>query len=379
MAKRDYYEVLGVSKGASADEIKKAYRKLSKQYHPDINKDAGADEKFKEISEAYEILSDESKRAQYDQYGHVDPNQGFGGGASYGGGGFGGQGFGGFEDIFDTFFGGGGSSRQDPNAPRQGSDMQYTMRLKFKEAIFGKEAEIEIPREESCDTCDGSGAKPGTHPEKCSHCGGKGSINVEQNTPFGRIVNKRTCQYCNGTGKEIKEKCDTCHGSGRVTKTKKIKLKVPAGVDDGQQMRVAGEGEGGVNGGPNGDLYVVFVVARDEFFEREGADIYVEVPLTFVQAALGDEIDVPTVHGKIRLKIPAGTQTGTTFRLRNKGVPHLRGSGTGDQHVVVKVIVPKKLDEKQKDILREFATTTGDKVDENSEGFFDKMKRAFKG
>ncbi|WP_430534278.1 molecular chaperone DnaJ [Listeria rocourtiae] len=379
MAKRDYYEVLGVSKGASADEIKKAYRKLSKQYHPDINKDAGADEKFKEISEAYEILSDESKRAQYDQYGHVDPNQGFGGGASYGGEGFGGQGFGGFEDIFDTFFGGGGSSRQDPNAPRQGSDMQYTMRLKFKEAIFGKEAEIEIPREESCDTCDGSGAKPGTHPEKCSHCGGKGSINVEQNTPFGRIVNKRTCQYCNGTGKEIKEKCDTCHGSGRVTKTKKIKLKVPAGVDDGQQMRVAGEGEGGVNGGPNGDLYVVFVVARDEFFEREGADIYVEVPLTFVQAALGDEIDVPTVHGKIRLKIPAGTQTGTTFRLRNKGVPHLRGSGTGDQHVVVKVIVPKKLDEKQKDILREFATTTGDKVDENSEGFFDKMKRAFKG
>ncbi|MBC1934913.1 molecular chaperone DnaJ [Listeria grandensis] len=379
MAKRDYYEVLGVSKGASADEIKKAYRKLSKQYHPDINKETGADEKFKEISEAYEVLSDASKRAQYDQYGHVDPNQGFGGGGSYGGGGFGGQGFGGFEDIFDTFFGGGGSSRQDPNAPRQGSDMQYTMRLKFKEAIFGKEVEIEVPREESCDTCDGSGAKPGTHPEKCSHCGGKGSVNVEQNTPFGRIVNKRTCQYCNGTGKEIKEKCDTCHGSGRVTKKKKVKLKVPAGVDDGQQMRVAGEGEGGVNGGPNGDLYVVFVVAHDEFFEREGSDIYVEVPLTFVQAALGDEIDVPTVHGKIRLKIPAGTQTGTTFRLRNKGVPHLRGNGTGDQHVIVKVIVPKKLDEKQKDILREFATTTGDKVDENSEGFFDKMKKAFKG
>ncbi|MBC1511736.1 molecular chaperone DnaJ [Listeria booriae] len=379
MAKRDYYEVLGVSKGASADEIKKAYRKLSKQYHPDINKEAGADEKFKEISEAYEVLSDASKRAQYDQYGHVDPNQGFGGGGSYGGGGFGGQGFGGFEDIFDTFFGGGGSARQDPTAPRQGSDMQYTMRLKFKEAIFGKEAEIEIPREESCDTCHGSGAKPGTQPEKCSHCGGKGSINVEQNTPFGRIVNKRTCQYCNGTGKEIKEKCDTCHGSGRVTKTKKIKLKVPAGVDDGQQMRVADEGEGGINGGPNGDLYVVFVVARDDFFEREGNDIYVEVPVTFVQAALGDEIDVPTVHGKVRLKVPAGTQTGTTFRMRNKGVPHLRGNGTGDQHVILKVIVPKKLDDKQKDILREFAATTGDKVDENSEGFFDKMKKAFKG
>lgn len=376
MAKRDYYEVLGISKSASADEIKKAYRKLSKQYHPDINKEAGADEKFKEISEAYEALSDPQKRAQYDQYGHVDPNQGFGGGGA--GGGFGGGGFSGFEDIFDTFFGGGGR-QQDPNAPRQGSDLQYTMRLKFKEAIFGKDAEIEIPREENCDTCHGSGAKPGTTPEKCSHCGGKGSINVEQNTPFGRVVNKRTCQYCNGTGKEIKEKCPTCHGKGRVTKTKKIKVKVPAGVNDGQQMRVSGEGEAGINGGPNGDLYVVFVVIPDEFFEREADDIYVEVPITFVQATLGDEIDVPTAHGKVRLKIPSGTQTGTTFRLRGKGVPHLRGNGTGDQHVIVKVIVPKKLDDKQKEILREFASTTGDKVDEQTSGFFDKMKRAFKG
>lgn len=286
MAKRDYYEVLGVSKSASADEIKKAYRKLSKKYHPDINKESGADEKFKEISEAYEVLSDENKRAQYDQYGHVDPNQGFGGGGGFSGG-FSGGGFSGFEDIFDTFFGGGGA-RQDPNAPRQGNDLQYTMRLKFKEAVFGKEAEIEIPREEECDTCHGSGAKPGTHPEKCSHCDGKGTINVEQNTPFGRIVNKRTCSYCNGTGKEIKDKCSTCHGTGRVKKTKKISLKVPAGVNDGQQMRVAGEGEAGINGGPNGDLFVVFVIIPDEFFEREGDDIFVEVPLTFVQAALGD-------------------------------------------------------------------------------------------
>ncbi|MHC5251768.1 molecular chaperone DnaJ [Listeria kieliensis] len=380
MAKRDYYDVLGVSKSATADEIKKAYRKLSKKYHPDINKEEGADEKFKEISEAYEVLSDENKRAQYDQYGHVDPNQGFGGGAGGFGGGFSSAGgFSGFEDIFDTFFGGGGGRQRDPNAPRQGNDLQYTMQLKFKEAVFGTETEIEIPREENCETCHGSGAKPGTHPEKCSHCDGKGSINVEQNTPFGRIVNKQTCPYCHGTGKEIKEKCPTCHGSGRVTKKKKIKLKVPAGVNDGQQMRVAGEGEAGVNGGPNGDLFVVFVIAPDDFYEREGDDIFVEVPLTFVQAALGDEIDVPTVHGKVRLKIPAGTQTGTTFRLRGKGVPHLRGSGTGDQHVAVKIIVPKKLDDKQKEILREFAGATGNKVDEQNAGFFDKMKKAFKG
>lgn len=378
MAKRDYYDVLGVSKSATPEEIKKAYRKLSKQYHPDINKDADAPEKFKEISEAYEVLSDEQRRAQYDQYGHVDPNQGFGGGRGGFSGGFGGGGFSGFEDIFDTFFGGGGRT-QDPNAPRQGSDLQYQMNLKFKEAIFGVEKEIEIPREENCDTCHGTGAKPGTHPETCKHCGGKGSINVEQNTPFGRVVNKRTCPHCHGTGKEIKEKCPDCHGSGRINKNKKIKLKVPAGVNDGQQMRVAGEGEAGINGGPNGDLYVVFAVAPDDFFERDGEDIYAEVPLTFVQAALGDEIDVPTVHGKVRLKIPAGTQSGTTFRLRGKGVPHLRGSGTGDQHVIVKVIVPKKLDQKQKEILREFATTTGDRVDEQTSSFFDKMRKAFKG
>lgn len=378
MAKRDYYDVLGVSKSASAEEIKKAYRKLSKKYHPDINKDSDAPEKFKEISEAYEVLSDEQKRAQYDQYGHVDPNQGFGGGGGGFSGGFSSGGFSGFEDIFDTFFGGGGRT-QDPNAPRKGSDLQYQMNLKFKEAIFGVDKEIEIPREENCETCHGSGAKPGTKPETCSHCGGRGSINVEQNTPFGRVVNKRTCPHCHGTGKEIKEKCPTCNGSGRVNKNKKIKLKVPAGVDDGQQMRVAGEGEAGINGGPNGDLFVVFVVSQDDFFEREGEDIYAEVPLTFVQAALGDEIDVPTVHGKVRLKIPAGTQTGTTFRLRGKGVPRLRGAGSGDQHVVVKIIVPKKLDDKQKDILRDFASTTGDKVDEQTSSFFDKMKRAFKG
>lgn len=374
MSKRDFYEVLGVSKTASKDEIKKAYRKLSKKYHPDINKEPDADEKFKEVKEAYEVLSDDSKRSHYDQFGHTDPNQGFGGG------GFGGGGFGGFEDIFETFFGGGGSRRRDPNAPRQGADLQYTMTLSFEEAVFGKETDIEIPREETCDTCNGNGAKPGTKPETCKHCNGSGQLNVEQNTPFGRIVNRRVCQHCNGTGKEIKHKCSTCGGTGKVKKRRKIHVKIPAGIDDGQQLRVSGQGEPGVNGGPAGDLYVVFHVRSHEFFERNDDDIYCEMPITFVQAALGDEVEVPTLHGKVKLKVPAGTQTGTKFRLRGKGVPNVRGYGVGDQHVIVRIVTPTKLTEKQKQLLQEFAEISG-KVPqgEQEEGFFSKVKRAFKG
>ncbi|MGF2617145.1 molecular chaperone DnaJ [Rossellomorea vietnamensis] len=374
MSKRDYYEVLGVENGASKDEIKKAYRKLSKKYHPDINKEADANEKFKEISEAYEVLSDEQKRAQYDRFGHTDPNQGFGGGGDFGGG------FGGFEDIFNTFFGGGGGGRRrDPNAPRAGADLQYTMSVTFEEAVFGKETDIEIPKEEECDTCDGSGAKPGTKPETCKHCQGTGQLNVEQNTPFGRIVNRRVCHHCHGTGKFIKEKCNTCGGNGKVQKRRKIHVKIPAGIDEGQQLRVSGQGEPGVNGGPPGDLYVVFHVRPHEFFERDGDDIYCEMPITFVQSALGDEIEVPTLHGKVKLKVPAGTQTGTKFRLRGKGVPNVRGYGTGDQHIRVKVVTPTKLTDKQKEILREFADITGQVPDEQHESFFDKVKRAFKG
>ncbi|MFI8575227.1 molecular chaperone DnaJ [Rossellomorea aquimaris] len=374
MSKRDYYEVLGVGKDASKDEMKKAYRKLSKKYHPDINKEADADEKFKEISEAYEVLSDDQKRAQYDRFGHTDPNQGFGGGADFGGGGFGG-----FEDIFNTFFGGGGGSRRDPNAPRQGADLQYTMSLTFEEAVFGKDTEIEIPREEECDTCHGSGAKPGTKVNTCSHCNGSGQLNVEQNTPFGRIVNRRVCHYCNGTGKQIKEKCSTCGGAGKVQKRRKISVKIPAGIDDGQQLRVTGQGEPGINGGPAGDLYVVFHVRSHDFFERNGDDIYCEMPVTFAQAALGDEIEVPTLHGKVKLKVPAGTQTSTRFRLKGKGVPNVRGYGTGDQHVQVKVVTPSKLTDKQKQLLREFADISGQVPDEQHESFFDKVKKAFKG
>ncbi|MED4934481.1 molecular chaperone DnaJ [Heyndrickxia coagulans] len=377
MSKRDYYEVLGVAKDASKDEIKKAYRKLSKKYHPDINKAPDAAEKFKEIQEAYEVLSDDQKRAQYDQFGHAGPNQGFGGGNGFGG--FSSSDFDsfGFEDIFSTFFGGG--RRNDPNAPRQGADLQYTMTLEFEEAVFGKETDIQIPREETCDTCHGTGAKPGTHPKECPHCHGTGQLNTEQQTPFGRIVNRRVCHYCGGTGKIITDKCKTCGGTGRVKKRRKIHVKIPAGIDDGQQLRVAGQGEPGINGGPAGDLYIIFHVRPHELFERDGDDIYCEIPITFTQAALGDEIEVPTLHGKVKLKIPAGTQSGTKFRLRGKGVPNVHGHGTGDQHVIARIVTPRKLTERQKQLLREFAEASGEVPDEQSSNFFDKMKRAFKG
>ncbi|MEW9104003.1 molecular chaperone DnaJ [Paenibacillus sp.] len=374
VAKRDYYEVLGVAKGAGDDEIKKAYRKLARQYHPDVNKAADAEDKFKEVKEAYDVLSDNQKRAMYDQYGHVDPNQGMGGGFSGGGD------FGGFGDIFDMFFGGGGRSK-DPNAPQRGGDLQYTMTIEFKEAVFGKEMDITIPRTEQCDTCYGSGAKPGTKPDACTTCHGTGQQEVVQNTPFGRMVNRRACSTCQGRGKIIREKCGTCHGAGTVKKQRKIHVRIPAGVDDGAQLRMSGEGESGLRGGPNGDLYIVIRVKRHEFFERDGDDIYCEVPLTFAQAALGDEIEIPTLTEKVKLKIPAGTQTGTFFRLRNKGVPRLRGSGQGDQHVKVVIVTPTKLSDEQKELLRQFAEKSGEHPNYggNEESFFDRMKRAFRG
>lgn len=377
MSKRDYYEVLGVDKNASADEIKKAYRKLARKYHPDVNKEADSSEKFKEAKEAYETLSNSQKRAQYDQFGHAANSQGFGGGAQ----GFGGAGdFGGFGDIFDMFFGGGGTRRRDPNAPRPGADMQYTMELDFEEAVFGKETDVSIPREEECSTCHGNGARPGTKPETCTHCNGTGQLNLEQNTPFGRVVNRRVCHYCSGTGKVIKEKCPTCRGKGKVRKQNKIHIKIPEGVDEGQQIRVAGKGEAGENGGPPGDLFIVFRVKPHEYFERDGDDIYCVIPVSFPQVALGDEIEVPTLYGNVKLRIPAGTQTGTNFRLRGKGVKNVRGYGQGDQHVKIKVVTPKKLSERQKNLLRELADMSGDElVDEQQDNFFSKMKRAFKG
>jgi len=376
VSKRDYYEVLGVDKNATPDEIKKAYRKLARQYHPDVNKEPDAAEKFKEVKEAYEVLSDENKRAQYDRYGHTDPNQGFGGFGGFGGGG-GFEDFGGFGDIFDMFFGGG--SRRNPNAPQRGADLQYTMTIEFKEAVFGKETDIEIPRTENCDHCNGSGARPGTHPETCSTCRGTGQQEVVQNTAFGRIVNRRVCPACSGTGKIIREKCSKCNGSGKVKNRRKIHVKIPAGIDDGSQIRLSGEGESGIRGGPPGDLYIVVNVKPHDFFEREGDDIYCEVPITFAQAALGDEIEVPTLSGKVKLKIPAGTQTNTYFRLKGHGVPRLRGIGQGDQHVKVVVVTPTKLSEKQKELLREFAKLSGEDTHEQQETLFERMKKAFRG
>ncbi|WP_419873896.1 molecular chaperone DnaJ [Candidatus Pristimantibacillus sp. PTI5] len=373
-SKRDYYEVLGVGKDASADEIKKSYRKLAREFHPDVNKAADAETKFKEVKEAYDVLSDDGKRSTYDRFGHVDPNQGMGGG---GGGDFGG----GFGDIFDMFFGGGGG-RRDPNAPQRGNDLQYTMTVEFKEAVFGKETEITIPRTETCDTCHGDGAKPGTKPETCSVCKGSGQQEVVQNTPFGRMVNRRACTNCSGTGRVIKDKCTTCHGAGKVKRQRKINIRIPAGVDDGAQIRMSGEGEGGLRGGPAGDLYIVIRVKPHEFFEREGDDIYCEVPLTFVQAALGDEIEIPTLTEKIKLKVPAGTQTGTYFRLKGKGVPKLRGYGQGDQHVKVTIVTPTSLTDDQKELLRQFGGLSGDAVSgdqEHHESIFEKMKKAFRG
>jgi len=376
MSKRDYYEVLGVDKGASKDEIKKAYRKLARKYHPDVNHEEGASEKFKEAKEAYETLSDENKRKQYDQFGHAgaDGGQGFGG---FGGGG---QGFGGFEDIFDMFFGGGASRRRDPNAPQKGADLQYTLILDFEEAIFGKETDVDLPKEEDCETCHGSGAKPGTSPETCSQCNGSGQLNEEQNTPFGKVINRRVCNNCSGTGKIIPDKCNTCGGSGKVKNYRTIHITVPAGIDEGQQIRLSGKGDAGINGGPAGDLFVVIQVRPDDFFEREGDNIYCELPMTFTQMALGDEVEVPTVHGKVKLKVGAGTQSGKTFRLKGKGSPNVHGRSQGDQYVKVKIITPTNLTERQKELLREFNEIGGnDSTDEQDDNIFQRFKKAFKG
>ncbi|GEP18633.1 molecular chaperone DnaJ [Pediococcus argentinicus] len=369
---KDFYDVLGVSKDASSDEIRKAYRKLSKKYHPDLNKEPGAEQKFKDVNEAFEVLSDDQKRAQYDQYGSADPNAGFGGGG-YGQGDFNGFGGGGFDDIFSSFFGGGGQQRS-ASSPRQGEDLQYQMDLKFEEGVFGKKTTIKYQREDLCHTCGGSGAKPGTSPVTCSKCHGTGTIQVTQNTPLGRMVRQQTCDVCNGTGKEIKEKCATCGGSGHEQKQHEVKVTVPAGVEDGQQMRLQGQGEAGHNGGPYGDLYIIFKVRPSDIYEREGSEIYLDQNISFLQASLGDDIEVPTVHGNVKLKIPAGTQTGTNFRLKGKGAPHLRGNGTGDEHVKVTVKVPRKLNAKQKEALKAFAEASGENVsDHGKNGFFDKF------
>lgn len=380
--KEDFYDLLGVSRDASKDEIKKAYRKLSKKYHPDINDEPGAEEKFKQISEAYEVLSDEQKRAAYDQYGHASTDPNFNGG--FGGSGFGGAGgagFGGFEDIFEQFFGGArGGRRRDPNAPRRGEDLQYVMDLEFEDAIFGKESTIKYNRQEECSNCGGNGAKPGTSPQTCSQCGGSGAINAERNTPFGRVMTQQACPTCGGTGQEIKEKCDICGGNGHTKERHSVKVTVPAGVEDGNQMRMQNQGDAGQNSGPYGDLFVIFRVKPSDTFDRTGSEIYLELPINIIQATLGDEIEVPTVHGKVKFKIPSGTQPQTTFRLKGKGAPKLRGSNNGDQHITVDVVVPKNLNEEQIEHLREFGKASNfDEVKEQEdETFFSKVKDVFR-
>lgn len=358
MAAKDLYEVLGLEKGASDDEIKKAFRKLAIKYHPDKNQgNAEAEEKFKEINEAYQVLSDPQKKAQYDQFGTTDGSGGFGQG---GFGDFGG-GFGGFGDIFESFFGGGfggGGSRR--NAPREGADLEYNINLTFEESIFGAEKEISVTRTENCETCHGSGAKAGTSPKTCSKCGGSGQIRVERRTPLGTFASAAACDACGGKGEVIETPCESCRGKGRVRKNRKIKINIPAGVDTGNVMPLRGQGDHGVNGGPAGDLYVKLSVATSKTYTRKGFDLYIDEHISMSKAALGVEIAVPTVDGDVKYTVPAGTQSGTLFRLKGKGVQRINSSSRGDQYVKIIVDIPKNLNEKQKEALRLFMEASGE-------------------
>ena len=381
--KRDYYEVLGVSKGASDDEIKKAYRKLAKKYHPDMNPgDKEAEAKFKEVNEAYSILSDSEKRARYDQFGHagVDPNYGAGGP----GGGFGGFDMGDIDlgDIFGSFFGGGfggfgGSSSGRRNGPQKGESLRASLTISFEEAAFGCEKEINLNRTEECEACHGSGAEPGTTAETCPDCRGTGVVRVQQRTGGFAFSSTAPCSRCRGTGKIIHTPCKACGGSGSVKKTKRVTVSIPAGIDDGQAISLRGQGNAGKNGGPAGDLIVAVHVKPHPQFHRDGTTVLYEQPVTFYQAVMGAELEIPTIDGKVKYNLPAGTQTGTTFRLRGKGIPELRGRGRGDQYVTVRVQVPTSLNGEQKEALRAFAEAMGEDVPEESglKGFFDKHKK----
>ena len=372
MSKRDYYEVLGLSRGAGEAEIKKAFRSLARQYHPDVNKDdPKAADKFKEINEAYQVLSDAEKKARYDQYGHagVDPA------AAPGGGGGGGPDFGGFGDlgdIFEAFFGGGMGGRRR-QGPQRGNDLRYDMKISFEEAAFGVKREIDVPRVEACPTCSGTGAKPGTRPQTCQQCGGTGQEQVVQNTAFGRFASVTTCRLCGGQGRIIVDPCRDCRGAGRVRKPHKVTVSIEAGTEDGMKYRMPNFGEAGARGGEPGDLYIFVHVQPHKLFERENDDVWVEVPISFTQAALGAEVDVPTLQGTESIKVPPGTQPGHVFHLKGKGIPHFRGYGRGDEHVRVKVQIPDKLNPRERELLKEFAELRGEKVTEER-GFFEKMR-----
>jgi len=366
--KKDYYESLGVSKDASDAEIKKAFRQQAKKFHPDVNPgNARAEARFKEVSEAYEVLSDSEKKARYDQFGHAGVNSNFSGGNPFGGGfsgGFGGMDFD-LGDIFGSIFGGGGAgaSTRNRNAPRKGERVRASVIVTFEEAAFGCDKEVSIQRVETCDDCSGSGCKKGTTAEKCTDCGGSGIVTTQQRTPFGVMQSTAECPKCNGRGKIIHQPCEKCKGLGMVRRNRTVKVNIPGGIDNGQTISMRGQGSAGVNGGEAGDLFVTISVRHHEFFERDGTAVLLNLPISFVQAALGAELEVPTLDGKVKYTVPAGTQTGTVFRLKNKGIKNLRGSGRGDQYITVNVKVPTSLNAEQKDLLIKYAEAGGDTVD----------------
>ena len=383
--KRDYYEVLGVQRGVGDDELKKAYRKLAKQYHPDLHPDdKEAEAHFKEINEAYEVLSDKEKRARYDQFGHagVDPNYGAGPGG-YGAGGFGGFGdigdiFGDLGDIFGAAGFGGSTRTRNPGGPTRGSSQGYTLPLSFMEAVKGCQKEVTYQRLESCAACSGTGAAEGSHPETCPDCSGTGYVTVRKQSILGMMQVRQPCSRCGGSGKILKNPCQKCGGKGRVRVTRKYTVNVPAGIDDGQTFIVRGEGDHGANGGPAGDLQVTVTVRPDPIFERDGQNIWCDIPLTYTQAVLGDEIIVPTVDGKVKYTVPEGTQNGTVFRLRDKGVVNpSTGRNRGDQYVRVSIEVPRGLTRSQKEKLREFEQSLSDKNYNKRQSFFEKLREAF--
>ena len=373
--KRDYYEVLGISKGASEDEIKRAYKKMARKYHPDLNPgNKEAEEKFKEVNEAYEVLSDANKKARYDQYGHagVDPNFGAGGGGFDGGFDFGDLG-----DIFGSFFGGGfgGGRRTNPNAPQRGESIRMSLTISFEEAAFGCQKEVTVDRMEECGTCHGSGCATGTTPEICPDCHGTGQVQIRRQTPMGVFATTSACAKCGGKGKIIHQPCPDCRGSGAVRRRKTIQASIPAGIDNGQTISIRGQGHAGKNGGPAGDLLITITVRPHEIFRREGTSVLCDAPITFAQAVLGAELEIPTIDGKVKYELPEGTQSGTTFRLKGKGIPAINGRGRGDQYVTVYIETPRNLNREQKEALKKFAESVGDNNYEERRKFFKKFKK----
>ena len=374
--KRDYYEVLGVSKGASEEEIKKAYKKLARMYHPDMNPgDKEAEEKFKEVNEANEVLSDPVKKVRYDQLGFagVDPSYGAGaGGGAYGAGGFD---FGDLGDIFGSLFGGGfGGTRANPNAAQRGESLRTSVTISFEEAAFGCEKESRIERVEQRDTCRGTGCEKGTTAEVCPDCRGTGMVQQRRQTPLGFMSTSAPCGRCGGKGRIIHQPCKACHGSGQLRRRKTLKVTIPAGIDNGQTISLRGQGNAGRNGGPAGDLLIVIAVRPHEIFRREGTSVLCEAPITFTQAVLGAELEIPTIDGKVKYSIPEGTQSGTTFRLKGKGIPGLNGRARGDQYVTVYIETPRNLNREQKEALRKFSDTLGESNYEQRKSFFGKFK-----